>query len=101
MRSKIKKTGHAYFDILWLYKHYHSGKKPQYWRSRAYRWLSKKMNIPSEKCHFSVMTDSQIEKAINICAEKFANSDNLINFAERIENGEIPELTWFRRKYME
>lgn len=100
MSTNIKQTAHRYFDIIWLYKHYHCGKSAQYWRKRAYKWLARKMNMSLKQCHFSKMNEDDVEKAIDICAKEFADSDKLINFAERIDKGEIPEMTWFRKKYI-
>lgn len=97
----LKDEGHKYFDILWLYRLHHSGKSVGYWRRKLYTWLAKEMDIPKKDCHFSLMTDHQIKKAIDICSEQFANNEKLLIFVDRLENGQYPEYGWFVRKYLQ
>ena len=93
--KKKRKEAHEYFDYIWLYKHYNSGKPAKQWRRKAYRWLAKKMGLSIEDCHFSKFNVDQCIQAIEICSEEFVKNEKLIEFAEKIENREIHGLIWF------
>lgn len=91
--SQLRHTCHKYFDTLWLYKFYYGGKKVKHWRRRQYKWLSRKMNLSMDTCHVSQFDLRQCRKAINICTNEFASNDNLVNFADKLENKEV--FPWF------
>lgn len=58
LRAK-RQQAHGIFDGLWK-----SGKMT---RSKAYRWLSSKMNLSSEECHIGRFDEELCQKVINIC----------------------------------
>ena len=63
LRTKRIQT-HSKFDLIWKEKHIPS-------RERAYKWLSKKMNIPFEDTHIALFDIRQCETAISIVKNYF------------------------------
>jgi hypothetical protein len=58
---KLKNEGHNTFDPLWKEKtHFKS-------QTKAYKWLSEKMNLPLEHTHFGMFTVEQCILAIEYC----------------------------------
>jgi hypothetical protein len=58
---RLKNEGHNTFDPLWKEKTYFKN------QGEAYKWLSKKMNLPLEHTHFGMFTVEQCKKAIEYC----------------------------------
>lgn len=94
--KELKRTAHHYFDTLWMHKLYYSGRSLTYWRGRQYRWLSKKMGIPREKCHISKFNKEQCTQVIDICAEEFAKNESLLKFADMMEDNKV--MQWYKLK---
>lgn len=61
----LKRKGHLAFDPLWKDKKHFKSQKA------AYRWLSKKMKLPTELTHFGMFTEEQCAEAIYCCNEFF------------------------------
>lgn len=87
---------HRFFDVLWLYKYYYSGKSIRYWRTRQYKWLARKMNISIDQCHISQFNKTQCKQVVDLCSEEFANNEALIAFADRMDEGRV--MNWFKIK---
>jgi hypothetical protein len=58
-----KNKGHNIFDPLWRDKKLFKSQR------EAYKWLSKKMEIPLEHTHFGMFTIEQCQQAINFCEQ--------------------------------
>ncbi len=54
-----KKIAHKYFDVSW--------KAGSMSRSRAYAWLSKKLQVEQDKCHIGMFDVSLCMKVYEIC----------------------------------
>jgi hypothetical protein len=57
----LKRQGHNCFDPLWKTKRHFKSQR------LAYKWLSKKMNIPLEETHFGMFDIDQCKMAIGFC----------------------------------
>lgn len=57
-----RRRAHKAFDPLWQ-----NGTQS---RSEAYRWLSKKMEIPIDQCHIGLFDLDMCKKVISICTSK-------------------------------
>ena len=71
---ELRKQTHSYLDELWLNK---PKSKRNLERKRVYSWLSEKMNIPIEKTHVGMFTESQCIEAIEILREELISRNNL------------------------
>lgn len=60
---EMKKKVHALFDERWLHEKECDRRSA---RSRAYKWLAKKMNIPVEECHFGYFDMEKLAIAYEI-----------------------------------
>ena len=60
-KSHRKRQAHFFFDSIW-------GNALMN-RTESYVWLSKKLNIPFEDCHFKVMKRELVVKSIHFCVE--------------------------------
>lgn len=58
---KLKNEGHRIFDPLWKTKKVFES------QSKAYEWLSQKIELPQEFTHFGMFTAEQCKKAIALC----------------------------------
>ena len=74
---KWKQYCHRKFDVLWKGRKefWHRGKvykqiKPKMSRSKAYMWLSKVLDIPSQDCHFGYFTLNQLKRAYAIMKQE-------------------------------
>lgn len=56
---------HQSFDVLW--------KQGLLSRTEAYQWLSDSLDVPPEGCHFSMISDEQLEKTVVISEQKVAD----------------------------
>lgn len=56
--KKLKFEAHTYFDIIWM-EGYMS-------RKDAYKWLSKKLNIPLKDCHIKNFNIGMCYKVIKL-----------------------------------
>lgn len=65
---------HTYLDELW--SHSPNSKKSKN-RKNTYKWLSEKMNIPKEKTHVGMFTESQCIEAIEILREELISRNNI------------------------
>lgn len=68
---KAKKEAHFYFDqiaktglINKIYKKYIPGISN---RNKAYKWLSQKLNIPSELCHIGMFDLEDCKRVVELC----------------------------------
>jgi len=57
--KEARAQAHQMFDDIWQ-------KENTDYRDDLYRWLSKHMDIPYEKCHFSKFGPSKCKRAMNI-----------------------------------
>lgn len=57
----LKKEAHFHFDQIW--------KSGQISRHKAYKWLSKSMDISFEMTHIGMFDEQQCKKAIKLCKE--------------------------------
>ncbi len=91
--KQLRHTAHLYFDPLWLKPSYEKKQRIRRWRTRKYKWLARRLKIPLEDCHISRFNKELCIKTINICANQYAENENLILFFEKLERKEV--LTWF------
>ena len=68
-----KMDGHSVFDPMWK-----TGPKIFSNQQKAYRWLSKQMNIPLQETHFGMFTIEQCKEAISKCKEYKQKSSGTI-----------------------
>ena len=61
---RLKKLAHHYFDNMWKRKNKTTGKN---YRRKAYKWLSKEMNLSKNKTHIAMFDDEQCKKVIELC----------------------------------
>lgn len=54
-----RSAAHSAFDPIW--------KKRAMTRGDAYRWLSKRTGIATEKCHIGMMTADQARLVVEVC----------------------------------
>ena len=52
-----RKECHDWFDKLWIGHHE---------RKKLYERLAKELNVPVERCHFSLLTEEQLDKSLHI-----------------------------------
>lgn len=63
-----KMQAHKHFDLLW---------QAQGWtRSRAYKWLARKLNISDQQCHIGMMDVAMCKKVVKICKGKTENDNS-------------------------
>lgn len=74
---KWKRYCHSKFDVLWKGREefWALGKtypkiEPKMSRGKAYAWLSKVLDIPSEDCHFGYFTLNQLKRAYAIMKQE-------------------------------
>lgn len=58
-----RNMAHRYFDPMW------KGHNPPMSRAKAYRWLSRKMNLPGEKTHIAMFNKEQCRQVRVIVQE--------------------------------
>lgn len=63
-----KKRAHLFFDDLW--------KSEKMTRSKAYKWLSEKLNIPMEYTHIGMFDENQCRATVELCKELTKNTKN-------------------------
>lgn len=56
-----RKAAHNVFDPLWQYGRFKGHRKA------AYRWLSERMELPTEKTHIGMFDVAQCQRVIQIC----------------------------------
>lgn len=66
--KKLRRECHSLFDKLWK-----PGDPRRMTRRNAYNWLSRKMKLSKEECHFALMTTEQLEKALTILEAKMVS----------------------------
>lgn len=64
-----KRKAHAYFDPLWQRKMEMQGCAKNVARQAGYKWLSKMLNIPAEKCHIGMFDVETCRKVVEVCSE--------------------------------
>lgn len=66
-----KKQAHKYFDVLWktgeINKIYPEFIKGATNRSKAYKWLSKQLNIPGERTHIGMFDVNKCKTVVKLC----------------------------------
>jgi len=58
-KSHRKKQAHFFFDSIW--------EQGLMGRTEAYVWLSNKLQIPFQDCHFKVMKRESVIKSMHFC----------------------------------
>ena len=58
----LRKAAHSKFDELWK-----DEDNPQEARTKAYRWLARKMGCQPFKCHMALFNKQQLQQVISIC----------------------------------
>jgi hypothetical protein len=62
----LRKRAHELFDPLWhaVARRDHMSRTET--RSRAYAWLSSSLDIPPDQCHFGMMQEPDLRRAITL-----------------------------------
>jgi len=68
---ECKKAAHSYFDPLWKSKMKSHKMQKNVARGLAYKWLSKKMELPEELTHIGMFDVEQCKKVIEFCKPYF------------------------------
>ncbi len=76
---KAKKKLHGVFDPYWK-----DAPKPKKTRTALYRWLSERMEIPIEECHFGFFDLEQLNRAykilLSVKGKRMVNQKGKIRF---------------------
>ena len=70
----IRHEAHDFFDKLWQDKYFT--------RSQAYKWLAKKLNISTKKCHIGMFDENLCKKTIDFSRQylsRYNNKKNRVN----------------------
>ena len=74
---RARQEAHYYFDQLYNEAQiFHS-------RTEAYIWLSKTLNIPSDKCHMKFFNEKTCKEVVKICKNKLNNVNKIGNIIQQ------------------